>query len=537
MPSLRRTCILVVLASAAARAPPPSTAPLPSHPQLPSPSALSAWRRSLRSPLNTSSTTGTASSGRALEWAPGAGTTSDRQTCGGCCFSVLTDMSSLSLDSFYKKRSETRTSSPQSFVGQSFVGMRPLHSLRTRPPRPCPTLHTLVLFTHLRSPSSLAPLARPTSLALLRRCEVIPGLNVVSSGAVSDAALLETALTVAKMCGGKSIRNCEQTAKEGVRVAVIGANEVTRDIPEYAWLPASPWNGYRGIGATSHTPVVSCAEENLLCWGQGKDPYNGENICVHELAHSLAGSGGTLGARNLIDPTQDINVALKAQFKTSVTEGGLWSNTYAGSNFQEYWAEGVQTYYGIQQDGPNGGNGIHNDILTRAQLQQYDAGITDIIKRFVPADATFTCPKATSAACDCSAFTCPVLTLTPGGTGTGGGGGDGGGGGGGTPSTCVDDNAACSSWAASGECDKNPGYMHESCKKSCGICTDPPPATVTSCAVGKGFNAATASQAAYCSDCTGDTFSAANNANPCAGHTVSACSVGKGFVAGYEKGI
>ena len=168
MPSLRRTCILVFLASAAARAPPPSTAPLPSHPHLPSPSALSAWRRSLRSSRNTSTspTTGTASFGRALEWAPGAGTTSDRQTCGGCCFSVLTDMSSLRLDSFYKKRSvrHARRSSGCGHYTRSalallaraplyFASARSAHSLRS------PSLPHSARPPH--SPSSLTLLTRP----------------------------------------------------------------------------------------------------------------------------------------------------------------------------------------------------------------------------------------------------------------------------------------------------------------------------------------------------------------------------------------
>ena len=174
MPSLRRTCILVFLASAAARAPPPSTAPLPSHPHLPSPSALSAWRRSLRSSRNTSTspTTGTASFGRALEWAPGAGTTSDRQTCGGCCFSVLTDMSSLRLDSFYKKRSVRHALS--SIVRRDAATTLDPHS----PSSPAPhfTSHPLVLLTHSARPPCPTPLAlltrpphSPSSLALLTR--------------------------------------------------------------------------------------------------------------------------------------------------------------------------------------------------------------------------------------------------------------------------------------------------------------------------------------------------------------------------------
>ena len=35
---------------------------------------------------------------------------------------------------------------------------------------------------------------------------------------------------------------------------------------------------------------------------------------------------------------------------------------------------------------------------------------------------------------------------------------------------CDDTNDECASWAESGECENNPGYMRMSCKRSCGLC-------------------------------------------------------------------
>ena len=37
-------------------------------------------------------------------------------------------------------------------------------------------------------------------------------------------------------------------------------------------------------------------------------------------------------------------------------------------------------------------------------------------------------------------------------------------------STCFNDHAQCTLWAARGECDSNPGYMHRSCAPACGTC-------------------------------------------------------------------
>ena len=36
---------------------------------------------------------------------------------------------------------------------------------------------------------------------------------------------------------------------------------------------------------------------------------------------------------------------------------------------------------------------------------------------------------------------------------------------------CVDDNPNCAMWAQNGECNRNKGFMHVSCKKSCELCT------------------------------------------------------------------
>jgi len=38
---------------------------------------------------------------------------------------------------------------------------------------------------------------------------------------------------------------------------------------------------------------------------------------------------------------------------------------------------------------------------------------------------------------------------------------------------CLDENAGCASWAKGGECDRNPGFMHSACAKSCNSCPAP----------------------------------------------------------------
>ena len=38
------------------------------------------------------------------------------------------------------------------------------------------------------------------------------------------------------------------------------------------------------------------------------------------------------------------------------------------------------------------------------------------------------------------------------------------------PMACEDENETCGRWAEDGECDKNPGFMHQTCAGSCGTC-------------------------------------------------------------------
>jgi len=221
------------------------------------------------------------------------------------------------------------------------------------------------------------------------------GFLVASSAASSDAALYEAALTLAKMTKSRPDL-LAILVDEGVHLAVIGQNEKLTDIPEYAFL-GPDWDWARGVGATQWVPVTSCAEENLLCLSG--DVYAGENICIHETAHTLQGSGGKLETARAIEigGSENLDNALQNLYAQSVTDNGLWSGTYAATNHEEYWAEGVQSFHDANIDMP---------ANTRSQLESYDSDLHSLISRVFPPDtSTFTCP---GTSCDCSSFQCPI---------------------------------------------------------------------------------------------------------------------------------
>ncbi len=187
----------------------------------------------------------------------------------------------------------------------------------------------------------------------------LDGFPIVASEKVDDAALLEAAAIVKGMLAGRD-DILTAMAQSKVRLAVMAVSEFTCDIPEHSDLtPRAYWNRRaRGLGATAHRPAVSCGEENLL--SHPGDPYPTENILVHEFAHAIHEMG-----LSSVDPTFDER--LQKAYRDAM-DAGKWKNCYAAENHHEYWAEGVQSWFGTNREN----DAIHNHVDTREELKEYD---------------------------------------------------------------------------------------------------------------------------------------------------------------------
>jgi cyclophilin family peptidyl-prolyl cis-trans isomerase len=188
---------------------------------------------------------------------------------------------------------------------------------------------------------------------------LVGSLPIVGSADVSDAALLEAAWIVEHLLGHRP-DILDAMAEQKVRLVVMAYDEFTSDVPEHAHLePAVYWDRRaRGLGATSEAPAVSCAEENLL--GFPGDPYEQENILIHEFAHAIHAMG-----LNRVDPTFDRRLR---EAYGMAKERGLWRGTYAITNPAEYWAEAVQSWFDDNREN----DALHNRIDTRVELKEYD---------------------------------------------------------------------------------------------------------------------------------------------------------------------
>ncbi|MCH8147330.1 MAG: hypothetical protein IH987_04950 [Planctomycetes bacterium] len=207
----------------------------------------------------------------------------------------------------------------------------------------------------------------------------VGGVPILASREVSDDALLVARSIVRYMMSGHP-ELYEPLRQHKIRIAIIGANQATTDIPEHRDLPtANPetdWNRRaRGFGATKQRPACSVGEENLLAL-EG-DRYRGENILVHEFAHTMA----DMAVQKL---DSEFVKKLEAAYSQAITNG-LWRDTYAATNSSEYWAEGVQSWFdtNLENSKPDG---THNHVNTRDELRVYDAALAALIAEWLPDD-------------------------------------------------------------------------------------------------------------------------------------------------------
>ncbi|MDA1049035.1 MAG: hypothetical protein O3C40_00945 [Planctomycetota bacterium] len=192
------------------------------------------------------------------------------------------------------------------------------------------------------------------------------GFPILGSAKVSDAALREAAYLIDEMLKRREdIRLALIESK--TRFAVMAPDEFTTDIPEHSDLtPKVFWDRRaRGLGATPARPAVSCGEENLLCL-RG-DPYHEENILVHEFAHAIHDMG-------LTRLDENFDGRLRAIYDQAIRDG-LWKGKYAANNHHEYWAEGVQSYFGTNRPPDHD----HNHVDTRDELAEYDPRLFALI--------------------------------------------------------------------------------------------------------------------------------------------------------------
>lgn len=205
------------------------------------------------------------------------------------------------------------------------------------------------------------------------------GFAIVSSENVNDSALIRAGKVLSQVLSKRADIKKVMIDK-GCRFMIIGQKEEVCEVPEYKHICDTPeniafWNKRaRGFGGAPEDEFsASCGEENVLCL-EG-DRYKGESILVHEFAHIFHMIG-----INGIDSTFDNSLEAVRQ---NAIKKGLWENTYAIGNKEEYFAEGVQSFFGCNKYSAEP-NGVHNSINTRAKLKEYDPELYNLLLQYLP---------------------------------------------------------------------------------------------------------------------------------------------------------
>lgn len=165
-----------------------------------------------------------------------------------------------------------------------------------------------------------------------RRGRCFRGLGIHAFDCVGDEAVAVAAHTLDYMLEAVPEPVLERLRRGGAVLAVIGAAQVTSDIPQHAYMKGAPRgagtvdSSTRGLGGHPAIPVTSVGEENLVM--RDDAGYAGESLLLHEFAHAVMDIG--LGGQPLHDE-------ILACWEAARGRGTYEPKSYIISNAGEYW--------------------------------------------------------------------------------------------------------------------------------------------------------------------------------------------------------
>ena len=157
----------------------------------------------------------------------------------------------------------------------------------------------------------------------------------------------------------------------GALTAVFGRSQSVCDLPYFSDLKGTrTCQEPGGLGGVPGRPATACSEKNVL--KQPDDPFgrgtrtDGENVCAHELAHTIMNVG----------LTDEERLAIRKRFEAALQEG-LWKGDFALENADEFFAEMSQTYFCAN---PEVSAFLHTHGINCAEeLQAYDPSTFSLI--------------------------------------------------------------------------------------------------------------------------------------------------------------
>ena len=123
----------------------------------------------------------------------------------------------------------------------------------------------------------------------------------------------------------------------GALTVVFSRDQNPCDLPYFSDLQGKPCQSPGGLGGVPLRPATACSEKNLLRLPEDeflRGTPEGENTCVHELAHTIMNVA-------LMQTERD---AIQTRYEAA-REDGLWEGDFALTNADEFFAEMSQAYF------------------------------------------------------------------------------------------------------------------------------------------------------------------------------------------------
>lgn len=182
----------------------------------------------------------------------------------------------------------------------------------------------------------------------------------------------------------KSAAVAQNLKKYGTSLAIYSPHENVYLIPEQRYGFNKNMYDVEGYGGNlANHCVSSIAERNILrTRGNTEDPdlntaYKNENILVHEFGHAVKSVGmDLLGDQTVADRFYDAYQNAK--------DTGLWPNTYAITNADEFFATMGTVWFNVMQEADDWNDGVRCPINTRGELKKYDPKTYAFFASFYP---------------------------------------------------------------------------------------------------------------------------------------------------------
>jgi len=194
----------------------------------------------------------------------------------------------------------------------------------------------------------------------------------VKAGPRVDPEVLEMAAEQVDVQLGKIDAGISaQMSEFGCSLAVYGVYENAYLVPEHRGGYDPAMYDVEGYGGSTHNNCVSSiSARNVLRTVDSPNPfdntsYPNENILAHEFGHAVR----LVGIETLEDTT--LSDELWTVYENAYNTG-LWPNTYAISNIDEYFATLTAIWFNNMKEMPDWSDGVRSPINTREELRAYD---------------------------------------------------------------------------------------------------------------------------------------------------------------------